>query len=250
MTPFIPFTQINTNIRGLLILCSFVGYFEYTEQIIATYNYKNDVGRESMANKNILRPLFVVIFLTILIVGCAVIGPGPIVNMRVLSADQAITKPSSGKALVVFARTSGNRNTTQSSVFHIKGDKLVILGNVAAMKKISYQFEPGEHLFMVVSENADFMTAKLEANKTYYADIEPRIGWARTRYSFIALTDNDLKNPEMQKALANTQWVEKIRATEQWAEDNMKSIKQKYHVYYDKWKRKSESGKPHLGEKK
>ena len=43
------------------------------------------------------------------------------------------------------------------------------IGILSGKTKVAHLTEPGEKLFMVIGENADFMKATLEAGKTYYA---------------------------------------------------------------------------------
>lgn len=57
------------------------------------------------------------------------------------------------------------------------------------MTKVAYHTEPGEHMFMVIAESADFMQATLEAGKTYYAQIVPRPGVWKARFSFRPIND-------------------------------------------------------------
>lgn len=96
--------------------------------------------------------------------------------MRVVSFDNVVDTPEKGKSLIVFMRPSSIGYAIQSSVFEVKGDDVHLAGIVAAKKKVAYQVEPGKHLFMVVGESADFMSAELEKDKTYYALVTPRVG--------------------------------------------------------------------------
>ena len=105
------------------------------------------------------------LFLALLLSACS----GPLKYMQHVPSDRVVTAPDEGKAMVVFMRPASLGFAIQSTVFLIKEDTPVLVGHVAAKKKVSYQIEPWKHLFMVVSEAADFMAAELEANKTYYA---------------------------------------------------------------------------------
>ena len=103
--------------------------------------------------------------------------------MRTVPLDQVVTGPEEGQSMIVFMRPSGMGYGIQSSVFEIDNTEPKLAGIVAAKKKVAYRIAPGNHLFMVVGESADFMSAELEANKTYYALVTPRMGMWKARFS-------------------------------------------------------------------
>lgn len=85
--------------------------------------------------------------------------------------------------MVVFMRTSTVGAAISSVVFDAKEGSNELVAAVGPSEKIAYYCEPGEHLFMVIAENADFMEANLEAGKIYYAIITPRMGVWKARFS-------------------------------------------------------------------
>lgn len=184
----------------------------------------------------------IVLFLVILVSGCA----GPVKHMATVSSENAVTRPDKGKALIVFQRPSKMAYAIQSSVFEIADDAPEIVGIIAAKKKMAYQVEPGEHLFMVVSENADFMSAEVEADKIYYVLVAPRMGAWKARFSLGPILGKDVDGPKNQEWLESCEWVEKAPAAEKWANENMADIKEKHKAYYDKWMSKPESDRPKL----
>ena len=185
---------------------------------------------------------FALVVLALLLGGCA----GSVKNMRSVSEEMAITEPPDGKSLIVFMRPSGIGYAIQSSVFDIDNGEPELVGIVAAKKKVSYLAEPGNHLFMVVGESGDFMTAELLPNKTYYALVTPRLGVWKARFSLKPVTAGQLDGAEFTGWLNDCQWVEKTEASEQWANDNMASIRSKYDQYFPKWMAKPDSDKPTL----
>src|SRR5690348_12397408 len=98
--------------------------------------------------------------------------------------------PEEGKALVVFMRPSMLGFAIQSSVYDTHGAGNEFIGIVSAKTKVAYQAAPGNHLFMVIGENADFMNADLQAGKTYYVLVSPRMGAWKARFSLLPIHDD------------------------------------------------------------
>ena len=134
----------------------------------------------------------------------------------------------------------------QSSVFTIDKNKPSIVGIIAAKKKVSYELEPGEHLFMVVGESADFMSATLEPNKTYYALVTPRMGWWKARFSLKPIHAKELDTKQFKEWLKDCQLVEISTDTRAWADRNSPSIQSKFNEYYKDWMEKEIAEKPAL----
>jgi hypothetical protein len=149
-------------------------------------------------------------------------------------------RPEPGKALVVFLRASSLGGAIQSSVYDTgdKADKFI--GIVSTKTKIAYQAEPGDHLFMVVAENADFMVAHLDAGKTYYALVSPRMGMWKARFSLLPIHNRADAKYSMQSAdfrewMAKTDWVTVSPAAEQWYRDHAADIQAKKADYMRRW---------------
>ena len=182
------------------------------------------------------------LLLALLLSACA----GTVKHMQTVPLDKVVTAPGRGNSMIVFLRPSGIGYAVQSSVFEIVEDTPTLIGIVAAKKKVSYQLEPGEHLFMIIGENADFMLAKLVANRTYYAIVTPRMGWWKARFSLKPIHADKLNSSQLGEWLTNCEWVEKTSASDLWASNNMPSIKSKYQDYYSDWISKSWSDRPKL----
>jgi hypothetical protein len=179
-----------------------------------------------------------------LISGCA----GTVVHMQELAADKAPVAPAPGKAAVVFLRPSGLGFAIQSSVFEVKDNGSLLVGIVAAKAKVAYQVEPGKRLFMVIGENADFMTADLVPNKTYYVLVSPRMGLWKARFGLEPVRGKELDSLEFRNSLVECKWVEKTGASENWARGNMASIESKRNDFYPDWVKQPESERPHLSQ--
>ncbi len=195
-----------------------------------------------MSNKQRFSAIFSLLLLVLILSGCA----GSVKNMQPVSADEVITAPDAGKSMVVFMRPSGFGFAIQSSVFEINDDKPILAGIVAAKKKVAYQLEPGKHLFMVVSESADFMSAELEAGKTYYALVTPRMGVWKARFSLKPITADELGSSQFNEWLESCEWVELSPASHAWVNTNIDSIQSKQIEYYADWMDKDISERPQL----
>jgi hypothetical protein len=185
---------------------------------------------------------FTLLVSTVLFSGCA----GKVVHMNSVPLDKIITTPEEGKSRVVFMRPATLGFAIQSSVFEVNEGAPSVVGIVAAKKKVSYQLDPGEHLFMVVGESADFMSAELEANKSYYALVTPRMGVWKARFSLKPVSFDELNSPEFDEWTDSCEWVEASADTEKWANENMNSIIAKQKKYYKKWMAKDISERPKL----
>jgi len=130
------------------------------------------------------------ILLILLLSGCA----GSVKNMSTMSEAEALSPIEEGKAKIVFMRPSSLGFAIQSSVFEIKADKPALVGIVAAKKKVAYQVEPGEHLFMVAGESADFMSAELEANKNLLCLGDSKNGDVESPFLFTAARCKPVKH--------------------------------------------------------
>jgi hypothetical protein len=195
-----------------------------------------------MSRKRVISSYFAVCLLALFLSGCA----GTVKNMRAVPPDRVVAAPEEGKSMVVFMRPSTLGFAIQSSVFEIKEDKPLLVGIVAAKAKVSYQLEPGEHLFMVVGESADYMSAELEVNKTYYALVTPRMGAWKARFSLKPIHVDETSGSQLDEWKEDCEWVEKSPASDDWASTNMASILSKHNKYYKKWMSKDLSDRPRL----
>ena len=187
-----------------------------------------------------LKILFLATFL--IIIGCS----GTIKNMREIPDENLVIIPEQGKSVVIFMRPESLGYQIQSSVFEIKGKLPALVGIIAAETKLAYRLDPGPHLFMVVGESADFMTADLAPNKIYYALIEPRMGVWKARFSFDPVHEEKVTTSDLTDWMEDCRWVEKTAESLDWAQENMPSIQAKLDKYYPVWLQKEQSKKQHL----
>lgn len=171
---------------------------------------------------------------------------GSIKNMKEVTAGTPEPAPAPGKAMVVFLRPSGMAYGIQSSVFAVNDRTPQLVGIVAAKTKVAWQADPGKHLFMVVGESGDFMSAELQAGKTYFAMVTPRMGMWKARFSLKPVGPEEAMSPEFVLGMNGSRWVEKDQASEDWARENAASVQAKYDAYYPKWMEKAEADRPQL----
>jgi hypothetical protein len=191
-------------------------------------------------NARISKLVFVLVAL--LFFGCA----GPVTNMREIPEEHAVYAPDPDRALIVFMRPSGFGSAIQSSVFRLVDDKPELIGIVAAKKKVAYHLGPGEHLFMVIGESADFMKADIQAGKRYYVLVTPRMGVWKARFSLKPIHKDELDSEKIAKWEKECHWVEKTYASDQWADSNMHSIQSKKAEYMENWLKRPEHDRPAL----
>ncbi len=182
-----------------------------------------------------MKRLAAVAVLVVLVAGCA----GPIRGMRDVPPGMEVkTTPPPGKAAIVFMRPSTLGYAIASSVYEVKNDGDVFIGIVPAKRKVVYFTDPGSTRFMVVSEAADFMGADLEAGKTYYALVTPRMGVWKARFSLRPVTDTDGK--EFPGWFKECGWIENTPESQAWAKANWQDVQSKKAEYIQKWDAKSD----------
>jgi hypothetical protein len=160
--------------------------------------------------------------------GCA----GSVVNMRPVAMVN--TTPAPNESVIVFMRPSGAAFGIQSAVFEAPdGQPARLVGIVAAKKKVAFRTTPGDHMFMVIGESADFMQARLEPGKVYYALVTPRMGVWKARFSLAPVhATNRFDIADWQ---AGTEWVEMDQSSGQWAAENAADVEQKRAKYLPEW---------------
>ena len=182
------------------------------------------------------------ILAALLLFACA----GPVKNMREIPDEHATYAPDPDQALIVFMRPSSFGSAIQSSVFELVDDNPELIGIVAAKKKVAYNLGPGEHLFMVIGESADFMKADIQAGKRYYVLVTPRMGVWKARFSLKPIHKDELDSEKLTKWGKECHWVEKTYESDQWADSNMHSIQSKKVKYMETWLQRPEHERPAL----
>lgn len=154
--------------------------------------------------------------------------------------------PAEGKAVVVFFRPATGTafiDGARHTLFEIKESHPdpQPFGIGGGGTKIAYHIEPGKHLFMVVGENAEYMTADLLPNSTYHVTVAVSAGRWRARYALRKTDAQDLASNDFKELLASSRWTESSATAQTWAASNMPSIKRRHAQYYSLWTSKPES---------
>jgi hypothetical protein len=152
----------------------------------------------------------------------------------------AAAVPEAGKAMVVFMRPSYYGGAIQSSVYDATHPAQEFIGIVSTGTRIAYQADPGKHLFMVVGENADFLNATLDAGKTYYVLVSPRMGFWKARFSLLPIHNDpsakySTRSADFAKWQTSTHWIKKTPAADAWYRDNAAEITAKRADYMQRW---------------
>ena len=184
--------------------------------------------------------LIMVVFL-LFFIGCA----GSSNYMRLVPDQQASYLPGENESVIIFMRPQTLGFAIQSTVFDISTDENMLVGIVSAKKKVAYKTRPGKHLFMVVGENADFMKADLDAGKTYYALVHPRMGVWKARFALGPVSKN-VNQEKLNGWLTICKYTENTDRAYKWAEQHASSIQNKRVGYLKKWDNKPDSNKPML----
>jgi len=100
--------------------------------------------------------------------------------------SQELKKPSEGKTIVYFVRSSGLGALINFKYFD--GEKY--LGKFNYGKYLVYECEPGKHVFWSRSENTDFIEADLEVGKIYIVDSEAQMGAIKAGVELVPFNPN------------------------------------------------------------
>lgn len=165
-------------------------------------------------------------------------------SQHVQIVNEPTVQPDAGQAELVFMRPSSYGAAIQASVYDVTDDKVEFIGIVSSGTRINYTVDPGEYRFMVIAENADFMEARLEADRTYYALVSPRMGVWRARFSLLPIrNDPDAKysllSDQFERWMERTDWVTMTASARSWFKSNEASVRDKYHRYLEKWNDKA-----------
>ena len=114
-----------------------------------------------------------------------------------LIAAQDFQKPSEGKSVVYFLRTS-NLGAAINFKYFVDEE---YLGKFAGKNYARYELEPGKHLLWAKSENLDFMQADLKANAIYLVHVKPKMGGLKAAVRLEVIDVNDTKLFEKVKKL-------------------------------------------------
>jgi hypothetical protein len=155
------------------------------------------------------------------------------------------------EATVVFMRPSVMGGAIQSSVYDVTGGQTRFGGIVSSKTAVQMHVPAGDHLFMVVGENADFMNAALDPGKTYYVWVRPRMGVWKARFSLIPIHNDanakyNLQSKDFADWKHDSELVDKTPAADAWYESHKRDIESKRVDYMKKWDKMDAENKAEL----
>jgi len=148
-----------------------------------------------------------------------------------------------GMATVVFMRPSTFGGMIKSSVFDITSGENDVIGILSSEQKLSYRVSSGEHMFMVIGENAGFMQAELEAGKTYYCLVRVKMGAWKARFALEPIRHTELDSEKFLEWQKKTEQIENRDQARVWAAKHAPSIEDKRVKWLRKWGEKSDAEK-------
>lgn len=165
-------------------------------------------------------------------------------NPMVASPQQELQKPMGNQTQVIFMRSSFVGSAINASLYDVTNGDIKFIGVIANGTKLSYKTSPGKHIFMVISEAADFMEADLASEKNYFSIATPRMGVWAGRFSLWPIkndpnADYHTEMADFKDWLENTELVENTEKSKSWYKKNKEKVKKKYEKYWPKWQNKT-----------
>ena len=148
-----------------------------------------------------------------------------------------------GHAKLVFMRSAFVGQDIDASLFDVTSGSLDFIGVLSNDTKIAYEVEPGEHTFMVVGETAAFLKTFVAKDETYYAVVEPRMGFLKARFSFYPVRNDatgkfQYNSAKFNDILKKSVFVKSGVRAMQWARKTNNSVNQKFNDYFLNWQAK------------
>ena len=177
-----------------------------------------------------------IVVLLIAALGCASSAESPSEGGGPTGLARFFDAPPDDQALVLIFRPPRRGRTGWASVY--EDDEM--LTRFSYHSYLAHLTEPGSHRYMVVSEAADFLDAEVEGGKVYFAEIVPRTGAWRARFSLIPYPP---EHPRLQKLEA---WLRKSDSItpgtrdREWHAQHAESVFEKRDAYLPKWLQKSD----------
>lgn len=114
---------------------------------------------------------------------------GILSSIQFVTAQENLTPPSEGKAVIYFVRT-----TNVGAIINFKYyDGPKYLGKFSGRNYIRYECEPGKHTFWSSSENLDFIEADLKAGGIYLIEAKARMGMIKASVKLFPVDVTDEK---------------------------------------------------------
>ncbi|HEX4911909.1 MAG TPA: hypothetical protein VFV64_14215 [Permianibacter sp.] len=180
--------------------------------------------------------------------GCAMKPSTESAMSKMMQPMTTVAEQAPDKARIIFLRPSAFGWLIDAPVFYLNGDEEQLLGISTYGTRIDHMVAPGKHLYMVIGESADFMEAEVEAGKTYYALVTPRMGVWKARFSLHPVHressfEFNLQHKEFSGWLNGAKPISLLPAGLDWQRKNQASIDEKRAEDYPEWLKKPEQEK-------
>ena len=184
----------------------------------------------------------------LLLGGCAMKPSTEGAMSKMMQPMATVAEQAPDKARIIFLRPSAFGWLIDAPVFYLNGDEEQLLGISTYGTRIDHMVAPGKHLYMVIGESADFMEAEVEAGKTYYALVTPRMGVWKARFSLHPVHressfEFNLQHKEFSGWLNGAKPVSLLPSALDWQRKNQTSIDEKRAEDYPEWLKKPEKEK-------
>ena len=184
----------------------------------------------------------------LLLGGCAMKPSTEGAMSKMMQPMATVAEQAPDKARIIFLRPSAFGWLIDAPVFYLNGDEEQLLGISTYGTRIDHMVAPGKHLYMVIGESADFMEAEVEAGKTYYALVTPRMGVWKARFSLHPVHressfEFNLQHKEFSGWLNGAKPVSLLPSALDWQRKNQASIDEKRAEDYPEWLKKPEKEK-------
>ena len=149
---------------------------------------------------------------------------------------QGFQPPAKGKAVVYFTRVNFMITSESEAFEFFHQDKYI--GVFKGIQYIRYECDPGEQLFWASFNNYEFITADLEAGKTYIVMVDMIQGFTKIRIGLTPISTNNTKDFEKAKVLIN-KYAPTVTSGDKIANMNKKLEKfivEKLEMYESTWK--------------
>jgi hypothetical protein len=181
---------------------------------------------------------------SLLFTAVVLLASGCASTKMVVKEDQTLVAPATEQSQIIFLRSTFVGSAIQSSIYDVTVGEPEFIGILSNDTKLAHTVDPGKHVFMVVSEAADFMEADLAAGKTYFSMVTPRMGAWVARFSMHpvrngAAGDFQYSSDRFQGWLAKTKFVENTAESYAWFEAGRDSIKGRQEKYWTVWQEKT-----------
>ena len=161
--------------------------------------------------------------------------------MQPVAVSPAAGSLSNEQAAIVFYRPSFLGGGVQAPVVEAVNNDIQFVGIVSSGMKLLYKTTPGKHFFVVGGEGSNLLEADFEGGKTYYAQIDPKMGMFKPRFVFIPVTNADLKAEHFTKDMAACKWYANLPEGQTWFQNNYNSLMDKKNNAFEK---KDKEGTP------